>query len=104
MKSGVPQGTVLGGPLLFIIYINDITQVINHSSIKIFADDSKLIKSIQSFEDKKLMDNDIKSVMEWAKNNKMELNKAKFQLLQHGNKSELKTPYKIDENIEIEKS
>ena len=103
VKSGVPQGTVLG-PLLFIIYINDITQVINHSSIKIFADDSKLIKSIQSFEDKKLMDNDIKSVMEWAKNNKMELNKAKFQLLQHGNKSELKTPYKIDENIEIEKS
>ena len=103
VRSGVPQGTVLG-PLLFIIYINDITEVIKHCSIKIFADDSKLIKSINNIDDKKLMDVDIKAVMEWAKNNKMELNKTKFQLLQHGNKPEFKTPYNIDETTKIEKS
>ena len=101
--SGVPQGTVLG-PLFFIIYINDINDVISHCRIKIFADDSKLIKSINNLEDKNLMEEDIKSVMNWAKNNKMELNKSKFQLLQHGHKIELKTPYKIDQEVEIQKS
>ena len=101
--SGVPQGTVLG-PLFFIIYINDINNVINHCRIKIFADDSKLIKSVNNLEDKNLMEEDIKSVMDWAKNNKMELNKLKFQLLQHGNNNDLKTPYKIDQQVEIQKS
>ena len=47
---------------------------------------------------------DIKAVMKWAGNNKMELNKSKFQLLQHGNKAELKTPYEIDETVVLEKS
>ena len=46
---------------------------------------------------------DIKAVMKWAGNNKMELNKSKFQSLQHGNKSHLKTPGKIDETVEIAK-
>ncbi len=39
--SGVPEGSVLG-PLLFVLYINDIVNVVKHSSIKLFADDCKL--------------------------------------------------------------
>ena len=101
--SGVPQGTVLG-PILFILYINDITKVIKHSYIKIFADDSKVIKAIESLSDRDLMEIDIHSVTKWAGDNKMELNKLKFQLLQHGSKDELKLPYKIDVNTQVEKS
>jgi hypothetical protein len=103
VQSGVPQGTVLG-PILFILYINDITKVIKNSYIKIFADDSKLIKAIKSLSDRDLMQMDLQSVITWASDNKMELNKLKFQLLQHGRKNELKLPYKIDENNKVEKS
>jgi hypothetical protein len=101
--SGVPQGTVLG-PLLFILYINDIVKVIKYCYVKIFADDSKLIKMIKSLSDRELLDADLQAVIEWAFINKMELNRLKFQLLSHGNINQLKHPYDIDENISLEKS
>ena len=103
VQSGVPQGTVLG-PVLFILYINDITDVIKNSYIKIFADDSKLVKAIKSLSDRDLMEIDLKAVINWAENNKMELNKLKFQLLQHGRNNELKLPYNIDQTTKIQKS
>ena len=103
VQSGVPQGTVLG-PILFIMYINDITEVIKHCYIKIFADDSKLVKAIKSLTDRDLMQMDLQAVIQWAADNKMELNKLKFQLLQHGNKNDLKHPYKIDRQVLVKKS
>ena len=103
VQSGVPQGTVLG-PILFILYINDITSVIKHSYIKIFADDSKLVKSIKSMDDRDLMQIDLQAVIQWAASNKMELNKLKFQLLQHGKLNDLKCSYTIDPTVEVVKS
>ena len=48
VKSGVPQGTILG-PILFLIYVNDISSNIS-SSIKMFADDTKVYREITDFE------------------------------------------------------
>ena len=41
LKSGVPQGAVLG-PLLFLVFINDIVYVVRHCKIRMFADDTCL--------------------------------------------------------------
>ena len=43
--SGVPQGSILG-PLLFNIYINDLTDCVCHSDIFLYADDAKIFKCI----------------------------------------------------------
>ena len=87
--SGVPQGTVLG-PLLFIIYINDLWQAVTHSKLKVFADDSKLQKCVKSEEDRTKLLADLHAVVKWSTANNMMLNKSKFQLLQHGMVESLK--------------
>ena len=51
----------------------------------------------QSFED-------LKAVISWAEENKMELNDTKFMLLLHGNKEDIKIFYQISENVTLEKS
>ncbi len=48
--SGVPQGTVLG-PLLFLCYSADLPGVVKHSTISMFADDTKVCKGIHCFND-----------------------------------------------------
>ena len=55
--SGVPQGTVLG-PLIFLLYINDIDTNIT-SSIRLFADDCVLYKVIKSSQDHFLLQQDL---------------------------------------------
>ena len=64
VKSGVPQGTVLG-PLLFLIYINDIESQIT-SSIYLFVDDSALYRPIYSESDSISLQEDIFKLQKWA--------------------------------------
>ena len=71
IESGVPQGSVLG-PLLFLIYINDLERNIK-SNIKFFADDASLISTIKSpvisAED---LNHDLAFIHQWAQQWKME--------------------------------
>ena len=64
--SGVPQGSVLG-PLLFIIFINDLPDVVK-SLCKLFADDTKLIATISNPNDLTILQNDVDNLVEWADN------------------------------------
>ena len=63
--SGVPQGTVLG-PLLFSLYINDITVGID-SQIRLFADDRVCYREIRTVEDTLKLQKDIDLLGSWAR-------------------------------------
>ena len=80
--SGVPQGTVLG-PILFIIFINDMHLCIKESTVRLFADDSRILKSIGSETDTEILQNDLDRAILWSKSNNMELHEDKFDLIVH---------------------
>lgn len=65
VTSGIPQGSVLG-PLLFVIYINDIMDDID-SDCLLYADDTKLFRSITSDADAKALQRDLTALEEWSK-------------------------------------
>ena len=90
VKSGVPQGTVLG-PLLFLIMINDIDENITESMISIFADDTRLTKVINQEADFEKFQEDLEKLYNWAETNNMAFNGTKFELLRYGFNEELKT-------------
>jgi ribonucleases P/MRP protein subunit RPP40 len=79
VTSSVPQGTVLG-PLLFLIYINDITINII-SEIRLFADDCILNRTITFISDCQLLQIDINTMHEWATTWQMQFNSEKCHIL-----------------------
>lgn len=103
VTSGVIQGTVLG-PLFFLLYINDMFEVVKNSILKVFADDSKLHKLLKTLLDRILLEDDLNAIVKWSKKNNMELNTTMFQLLQYGKNVSLKQPYTLPDGTVLEAS
>ena len=80
--SGVPQGTVLG-PILFIIFINDIGGCVKHSIVRCFADDTRLSGRIDIAEDCTHIQEDLLAITTWSEENNMVLHEDKFEYLSH---------------------
>lgn len=78
---GVPQGSILG-PLLFLIYVNDLFKASKVLSLIMFADDSNLFHSDKNINDLfKTMNIELNHISEWFKANKLSLNKNKTKFL-----------------------
>ena len=80
ISCGVPQGSVLG-PLLFLIYINDISNCLPENNLRLFADDTNLFLSCDSFMQLENKANEcLYNMQQWFKSNKLSLNYEKNML------------------------
>ena len=81
IACGVPQGSVLG-PLLFVLYINDLPNISNSCKPVLFADDTNLIFSNKSItEIKTNIQRNLNKLFDWLSINKLSLNVSKSSLL-----------------------
>ena len=101
VSLGVPQGSILG-PLLFLIYIDDLVQALKHCSVIMYADDTTLYvhsKSLQDIQSK--LQEDMNSLKEWLCVNKLKLNTDKTKFMLIGTTKKLSC-MSAEENITIE--
>ena len=87
--SGVPQGTVLG-PLLFLVYINDMCEQLSPgTTLRLFADDSLLYRIIRSLPDAAALQKDLEILQNWGIDWKMAFHPQKCQVLNISNKKKI---------------
>ena len=86
VKSGIPQGSVLG-PSLFVIFINDMPDMID-SMCQLFADDAKVYRAIANQDDKESLQSDLDKLSEWSIRWQLPFNVEKCKSLHIGSKNE----------------
>lgn len=88
VSSGVPQGSVLG-PLLFLIFVNDIPEWIK-SNVKMFADDTKVWTRISTLKDGEVLQDDLNNLMSWSDKWKLGFNPEKCKVMHIGHSLDTK--------------
>ena len=86
VTSGVPQGSILG-PMLFIIYINNLPDILEFATCLLFADDTKLLRNISSITNSTQLQNDINHLLTWSLMSHLTFNLSKTLMLRFPNRS-----------------
>jgi len=98
--SGVPQGSVLG-PLLFLIYINDLDVGVLSKLVK-FADDTKFGRGVANEVEVNILRNDLNKIFQWSVDWEMSFNTDKCTVM-HMGKNNIEAEYKMGSSV-IKKS
>ena len=102
--GGVPQGSVLG-PLLFILYINDLPNHVK-SSMQMFADDTKIFTTVNTTQDLSKLQEDLSALQKWSEKWLLRFNADKCKTMHFGS-SNLNGVYKMNDinlqKIDMEK-
>jgi len=101
VDNGVPQGTILG-PILFLIYINDLCKIINKCEIQLFADDTMLYISGKDIKKMMLIMNlELENVNVWLRNNYLCINTEKSKFIIFRNQKNINKINSCEINIKI---
>ena len=103
ISLGVPQGSILG-PLLFLIYINDLPKVSHVFRMLMYADDTTLYCNLDDSTSDILLNNELTKITDWLSSNKLSLNvkKTKFMVF-HTPQRRVNYPTLKLNNVNIER-
>ena len=86
VTSGIPQGSVLG-PILFVIYINDLPEALkNHSKAVMYADDTKVYRRTDTPNGQQKLQEDLDTLYHWSETWQLRLHPDKCKVLSLGNR------------------
>ena len=97
--SGIPQGSVLG-PILFILYINDLPNQLKNRAL-MYADDTKIYAKVNTRNDRDMMQQDLMTALEWAETWQLRFNQEKCKVLHYGRNNQL-YDYYMSNNIKMQ--
>ena len=100
--SGVPQGSVLG-PLLFVLYVDDIDSCFLHSTVLKYADDVKVVSALTSDDSCQLLQSDLDRLTEWSRQWLLSVNLGKCCVIHFGSKNK-RNNFFLNENLVSEAS
>ena len=83
IRYGVPQGSVLG-PLLFLLYINDLPDSIEHSKVTLYADDTVIFANSSNATAQEKLQKDLSDADDWCNRNKLTINTKKSEVILFG--------------------